>query len=39
MPYKDVDSKWLTETFGIPVSDKQPSLDSTLAERTDRFFL
>lgn len=39
MPYKDVDSKWLTETFGIPVSDKQPSLDPTLSERTNRFFL
>lgn len=39
LPYKDVDSKWLTETFGIPVSDKQPSLDPTLSERTNRFFL
>jgi len=39
LPYKDVDSKWLTETFGIPVSDKQQSLDPTLSERTDRFFL
>lgn len=38
LPYKDVDSKWLTETFGIPVSDKQPSLDPTLSERSDRFF-
>lgn len=38
LPYKDVDSKWLTETFGIPVSDKQPSLDPTLSERADRFF-
>lgn len=24
MPYKDVDAKWLTEKFGIPVTDKTP---------------
>lgn len=23
LPYKDVDNKWLTEKFGIPVADKQ----------------
>ena len=39
LPYKDVDNDWLTEKFGIPVKDKQLSLDSGLAASTDRFFV
>ena len=38
LPYKDVDNDWLTEKFGIPVKDKQFSLDSGLAA-SDRFFV
>lgn len=38
LPYKDVDNDWLTEKFGIPVKDKQFSLESGLAAATDRFF-
>lgn len=46
MPYKEVDSKWLTEKFGIPVSDKEfgmggtltARIASTLAEREHDFF-
>ena len=26
MAYKDVDAAWLTEKFGIPVSDKAPDV-------------
>lgn len=37
LPYKDVDNDWLTEKFGIPVKDKQFSLESGLAA-SDRFF-
>lgn len=39
LPYKDVDNDWLTEKFGIPVKDKQFSLESGLAAATDRFFV
>ena len=39
LPYKDVDNDWLTEKFGIPVKDKQLSLESGLAAGTDRFFV
>ena len=38
LPYKDVDNDWLTEKFGIPVKDKQFSLESGLAASSDRFF-
>lgn len=38
LPYKDVDNDWLTEKFGIPVKDKQLSLDSGLSA-SDRFFV
>lgn len=38
LPYKDVDNDWLTEKFGIPVKDKQISLDSGLSA-SDRFFV
>ena len=33
MPYKEVDSKWLTEKFGIPVSDKEYGMGGTLTAR------
>lgn len=39
LPYKDVDNDWLAEKFGIPVKDKQFSLESGLAAATDRFFV
>ena len=39
LPYKDVDNDWLTEKFGIPVKDKQLSLESGLSDGTDRFFV
>ena len=26
LPYKEVDSEWMTEKFGIPVSDKLPAM-------------
>ena len=38
LPYKDVDNDWLTEKFGIPVKDKQLSLESGLSD-SDRFFV
>lgn len=38
LPYKDVDNDWLTEKFGIPVKDKQFSLESGLSA-SDRFFV
>lgn len=39
LPYKDVDNDWLTEKFGIPVKDKQFSLESGLSASSDRFFV
>ena len=46
LPYKEVDSKWMEEKFGIPVSDKEYGMGgtltariaSTLAEREHDFF-
>lgn len=38
LPYKDVDNDWLAEKFGIPVKDKQLSLESGLSA-SDRFFV
>lgn len=38
LPYKDVDNDWLAEKFGIPVKDKQLSLESGLSD-SDRFFV
>lgn len=44
LPYKEVDSKWMEEKFGIPVSDRQygsaleARIGATLAEREKGFF-
>ena len=38
LPYKEVDNKWITETFGIPVEDKPtPEAQSKLSTSIDPF--
>ena len=32
LPYKDVDNKWLTEKFGLPVADKAAMPDQLKAD-------